>query len=167
MRREICSLVTPRGLLGSQERIEDSTASREGVIMKFESLQDLLIDQLQDLYSAENLILKALPKMIKAASFPELRSGFEQHLEQTKEHVNRLERVFKKLNTSAKSKTCQAMEGIIEEGDDLMDELENADLSVKDAGLICAAQRVEHYEMAVYGCVRTWCRQLGHDDCAD
>ncbi len=135
--------------------------------MRFESLHDLLIDQLQAIYQAENLTLKALPKMIKPATSPELRLAFEDHLELTKEQVNRLERVFEKLNARAQGKTCQGMEGLIEEGTELMDELEDADPSVKDAWLIAGAQRAKHYEMALYGCLRTWCRQLGHDDCAD
>jgi ferritin-like metal-binding protein YciE len=132
--------------------------------VKFNSLEDLLVDQLQDLYDAEGQIVKSLPKMAKAASAGPLRSAFEQHLEQTKNHVTRLEQVFQGLGQKAKSKTCEAMKGIIEEAEDFLDE--KAEASVRDAGLIACAQRVEHYEMAVYGCVRTWAHQLGHQDAA-
>jgi ferritin-like metal-binding protein YciE len=133
--------------------------------MKIKSLQELLVDELRDLYNAENQLVKALPKMAKAATSPELKTCFEEHLEQTKGHVDRLERVFEELGTRAKGKTCEAMEGLIEEGKDLIDE--DIDRTVLDAGLICAAQKVEHYEMAGYGCVRTWARQLGHEEAAN
>jgi ferritin-like metal-binding protein YciE len=132
--------------------------------MKFNSLDDLLVDQLQDLYDAEQQLVKALPKMAKAASNSQLRQGFEQHLEQTKGHVNRLERVFKELGASAKRKTCDAMKGIIEEAKDFLDE--DAKGSVRDAGLIALGQRAEHYEIAGYGTVRTWAEQLGHSQSA-
>jgi ferritin-like metal-binding protein YciE len=127
--------------------------------MKLESLEDLFVDELKDLYNAENQLVKALPKMAKAASSDELRSAFQEHLEQTKEHVNRLEKVFKELNCSPKGKKCRAMEGLIEEGSERLDG--ESDGAVKDAALIAAAQRVEHYEIAGYGCVRTYAHQLG------
>jgi ferritin-like metal-binding protein YciE len=132
--------------------------------MKLDSLQDLLVEQLKDLYSAENQIVKALPKMAKAATSPELRDGFEEHLEQTRKHVQRLEQICKQLGVSPKGKKCRATEGLIEEGKELMGE--DADPAVLDAGLIAAAQKVEHYEMASYGCARTWAEQLGLEDAA-
>jgi ferritin-like metal-binding protein YciE len=133
--------------------------------VKLRSLEDLLVDELKDLYSAENQILKALPKMAKAASAPELREAFEDHLEQSKGHVQRLERIFKKLAVSPNGKKCKAMEGLIAEGKEVMEE--DATPAVMDAALIAAAQRVEHYEMAGYGCVRTFARLLGHNLAAD
>lgn len=133
--------------------------------MKLDSLQDLYVDELKDLYNAEHQLLKALPKMAKAASAPELRKAFERHLKETEGQIKRLDRIFKKLDTNPKGKKCKAMEGLIEEGKDLM--AEEADPAVMDAALIAAAQRVEHYEMAGYGCVRTYARLLGYDDAAD
>lgn len=133
--------------------------------MKLESLHDLFVDELKDLYNAENQLVKALPKMAKAASSDELRSAFQEHLEQTKEHVNRLEKVFKELNCNPKGKKCRAMEGLIEEGSERLDG--DADGAVKDAALIAAAQRVEHYEIAGYGCVRTYAEQLGRSEAAN
>jgi ferritin-like metal-binding protein YciE len=128
--------------------------------MKMESLNELFVDELKDLYSAENQILKALPKMIKKATAPELKRGFEEHLKQTEGHVERLERIFKELNASPRGKKCQGMEGIIADGAELMKE--DAEPEVLDAGLIAAAQHVEHYEIAGYGCVRTYAELLGH-----
>ena len=132
--------------------------------MKLESLQDLYVDELKDLYSAENQLLKAIPKMAKAASAPELRTAFEDHLEETRGQVRRLEQIFKQLDASPKGKKCKAMEGLIEEGKEVMDE---AQPPVLDAALIAAAQRVEHYEMAGYGCVRAFARLLGYDNAAE
>ena len=132
---------------------------------KMESLEDLFVDQLRDLYDAENKLVKALPKMAKAATTEELQRGFEQHLEQTKEHVNRLEQILERLGQKAKGKKCVAMEGLVEEGAEIIKE--NAEPSVKDAGLIAAAQKVEHYEIAGYGTVRTWAQRLGHDEAAN
>jgi len=128
--------------------------------MKLNSLQDLYIEQLQDLYSAENQLVKALPKMAKAASTPELRQAFEEHLVQTQTHVQRLEQIFKQRGAKTGNVTCKGMQGLITEGDEMIKE--KADEAVRDAGLIAAAQRVEHYEMAGYGCVRTYARQLGY-----
>ena len=133
--------------------------------MKLESLQDLLVEHLKDLYSAENQLVKGLPKMAKAAKSPDLRDGFEEHLEQTRKHVQRLEQICETMGVSPKGKKCSAMEGLIEEGKELMGE--DAEPSVMDAGLIAAAQKVEHYEMASYGCVRTWAEQLGLEDAAE
>jgi len=134
--------------------------------MKLESLHDLYVDELKDLYNAEGQLLKALPQMAKAASSPELAQAFEDHLEETKGQVERLERIFKELDASPKGKKCKAMEGLIEEGKELIKE-EDVDPTVLDAGLICAAQKVEHYEMAGYGCVRTFAKLLGYDEAAD
>lgn len=133
--------------------------------MKLETLHDLYVDELKDLYNAENQLLKALPKMAKAASDPQLAQAFTDHLEETTGHVDRLEKIFKKLDASPKGKKCKAMEGLLEEGKDLM--AEDAAPSVMDAALIAAAQRVEHYEMAGYGCVRTYARLLGYEEAAD
>jgi len=130
--------------------------------MKLNSLHDLYVHELQDLYSAENQIIKALPKMAENATTTELRSAFEEHLHQTREHVNRLDRIFERLNESAKGDKCQGVEGIIEEGEDLMDK--DATESVCDAALIGSAQKVEHYEMAGYGTVRTFAQQLGYSE---
>lgn len=133
--------------------------------MKLKSLHDLYVEELKDLYNAENQLLKALPKMAKAASSPELAQAFTNHLAETEGHVERLEQIFKELDVSPKGKVCKAMKGLLEEGKDLM--AEDADPSVMDAALIAAAQRVEHYEMAGYGCVRTYARLLGEDSAAD
>jgi ferritin-like metal-binding protein YciE len=132
--------------------------------MDMESLQDLFVHELKDLYSAENQILKALPKMIKKATAKELKQGFEEHLQQTKVHVERLEKIFGKLAKSPKGKKCKGMEGVIGDGKELMEE--DAEPEVMDAGLIGAAQHVEHYEIAGYGCVRTYAELLGRDDFA-
>jgi ferritin-like metal-binding protein YciE len=132
--------------------------------MQMESLQDLFVDQLKDLYNAENQLIKALPKMAKAASNPQLQQAFNKHLEETRGHVERLDRVFEGLDANPKGKKCKAMEGLIEEGREMMDE--DAEPEVMDAGLIAAAQRVEHYEIAGYGCVRTYAKTLGNDEAA-
>jgi ferritin-like metal-binding protein YciE len=123
------------------------------------SLEELFQEQLQDLYDAEHQILKALPKMITAASSPELKRAFEAHLQQTQGQVRRLEQVFDQIGAKAQGKTCVAMQGLISEGEELMSM--RADPTVMDAGLIAAGQRVEHYEIAGYGCLRTWALQLG------
>jgi ferritin-like metal-binding protein YciE len=127
--------------------------------MSLDSLNALFLDELKDLYSAENQLVKAIPKMAKAVSSPDLRSGFEEHLEQTKNHVKRLEQIIGALGGSPKGKKCKAMEGLIEEGKELMGE--DAEPSVMDAALIAAAQKVEHYEIASYGTARTWAELLG------
>ena len=126
--------------------------------MKLESLRDLLVEQLQDLYDAENRITQALPKMAKAATSPELKAAFEKHLKETEGQVKRLERAFKELGEEAKRKTCKAMKGLIEEGEETIKE--EAEPEVKDAALIAAAQRVEHYEMAGYGSVSSYAKLL-------
>jgi len=130
--------------------------------MALESLRDLYIDQLKDLYSAETQLVKALPKMAKAASNQDLRSAIEEHLEETKNQVQRLETIFQELDESPKGKKCKGMEGLIEEGAETIGE--DGEPSVIDAGIIAAAQRVEHYEIAAYGCARTFAGRLGLDD---
>jgi ferritin-like metal-binding protein YciE len=132
--------------------------------MKLQTLHDLYVAELRDLYSAENQILKALPRMAKKASSPDLKRAFEEHLEQTQGHVERLEEVFEKLDVKPRGKKCKAMEGLIEEGKEVMEE---AGEDVLDAALIAAAQKVEHYEMASYGCARTYARLLGDAEAAD
>jgi len=126
------------------------------------SLRDLFLEQLQDMYSAESQIIKALPKMAKAANNPQLKQGFEQHLKQTEQHYGRVEKVFAAIGEKAKSKTCEAMEGLIEEAGDWIGE--SAEPNVMDAGLIAHAQKVEHYEIASYGCLITWAQQLDFSD---
>jgi ferritin-like metal-binding protein YciE len=131
--------------------------------MEHNELKELYVDELRDIYNAENQLVKALPKMAKAATSADLRAGFEQHLEQTKGHVQRLEQIFNALGEKASGKKCKGMEGLIEEGKEMIEE----DLGeAKDAGLISAAQRVEHYEIAAYGCVRTYARILGEEEAA-
>ena len=130
--------------------------------MKLNTLQDLYIEELRDLFSAETQLVKALPKMAEAATADELRAAFDEHLEQTKEHVERLNQVFESLGTTGKGKKCKGMEGLIEEAGELLEE--DTDPDVLDAGLIAAAQRVEHYEIAVYGCVCTYAKLLGRDE---
>jgi ferritin-like metal-binding protein YciE len=130
--------------------------------MKLNSLRDLYITELKDLYDAENRITKALPKMAEASSSQDLRNAFEHHLEQTRRHTERLEEIFQKLDESPKGEKCKGMVGIIDEGEDLMDE--DAPPAVRDAALIAAAQRVEHYEIAAYGTCRTYARRLGYAD---
>ncbi len=129
------------------------------------SLHELLVDELKDLYNAENQLLKALPKMAKAASAPELQEAFKSHLEETRGQVERLEAIFGELDESPKGKKCKAMEGLVAEGKDVIDE--EGDPSVKDAALIASAQRIEHYEIAGYGCVRTFANLLGLTDIAN
>ena len=133
--------------------------------MKLNTLQKLYTDELRDLYNAENQLLKALPKMAKAASSEELKEAFEKHLEQTKGHVKRLEQVFEELDEKPKGKTCRAMKGLIEEGSEILEE--DGETSVRDAGMIVAAQKVEHYEIAGYGSVRTFAHLLGQNKAAE
>ena len=130
--------------------------------MEIESLAQLYVEELKDLWSAEKQILKALPKMTKAASARPLKQGFRKHEQQTREHVRRLERIFKSLGASPRGKRCVGMEGLLKEGSELIKERPEAE--ALDAGLISAAQHVEHYEMAGYGTVRTWAKLLGHTD---
>jgi ferritin-like metal-binding protein YciE len=133
--------------------------------VKMESLQELFVKELQDLFSAENQITKALPKMAKAASSRELKAGFEQHLDQTKRQITRLEQIFEELEASPDGDKCKGMEGLLKEGEALIDE--DAEPEVLDAALIAAAQKVEHYEIASYGTVRTYANLLGLTTAAD
>jgi ferritin-like metal-binding protein YciE len=123
------------------------------------NLQELLVEELRDIYNAEGQLLKALPKMAKAAQSERLKEAIERHLEETEEHVERLERAFESLGEPVKGKKCKAMEGLIAEGKDVMDE--HAESSMLDAALICAAQKIEHYEIASYGTICTWADLLG------
>lgn len=127
--------------------------------MQLEHLKDLYIRELKDLFSAEKQIIKALPKMAKAATNTKLVAGFKEHLEQTKEHAVRLEQILKSHNETTRGPKCKGMEGVIKEGAEIIEE--DAERSVRDAALIAAAQRVEHYEMAGYGCARTYAEELG------
>jgi ferritin-like metal-binding protein YciE len=131
-------------------------------MMENNLLRDLYVEELRDIYDAENQLVKALPEMAKASTSEELRSGFEEHLEQTKEHVRRLEQVFNGLGEKAKGKKCKGMQGLVAEGKEIIEEDEFED-EVKDAALISAAQRVEHYEIAAYGTVRTYAELLGEE----
>lgn len=130
--------------------------------MADKKLEDLFLDTLKDIYFAEKKILTALPKMAKAAQSAGLKAAFEKHESETEEHVARLEKVFKSLGHAAKGKTCDAILGIIEEGKEVMEEYE--DTPALDAGLLAAAQAVEHYEMSRYGTLKTWAEELGHAD---
>jgi ferritin-like metal-binding protein YciE len=125
------------------------------------TLRETFLHELADIYDAEKQILKALPKMAQAAQHEDLRHAFEEHLEQTEAQVERLEQVFEVIGEEPKGKGCKAMEGIIKEGDELIKEHQG------DAALICAAQKVEHYEIASYGSLQSWARILGEDDAAD
>src|ERR1700686_413545 len=132
--------------------------------MEHQALKELYIDELKDIYNAENQLVKALPKMAKAANSEELRTGFEEHLEQTRGHVQRLEQIFKELGEKPSGKKCKGMEGLVAEGQEMMSE--DFEDDVMDAALISAAQRVEHYEIAAYGTVRTYAELLGEDTAA-
>lgn len=126
------------------------------------TLDDLFLDTLKDIYFAEKQIVKALPKLARAAQDPQLKAGFEEHLQQTEGHVERLEQIFEMLGVPARGKTCEAILGIIDEGKEIMDEFKNS--PALDAGLISSAQAVEHYEMARYGTLKAWAELLGHRD---
>lgn len=127
--------------------------------MKIESMEDLFLEHIEDLYDAEQRLVKALPKMAEAATSPELRQGFESHLGETKGQVKRLEQVFQLLGKKSKGQTCDAMKGLIEEGEDMISSIDKSPL--RDAGLIAAANRVEHYEIAAYGSARSFAQTIG------
>lgn len=129
------------------------------------SMEDLYLDQLQDLYDAEQRLTKALPEMAKAAKSPELKRAFNTHLSETKGQINRLERCFELFGKKPKAKTCDAMKGLISEGEAVINA--SGDDDVRDAALIAAAQRVEHYEMAGYGCLRTFAMRVGQENAAE
>ena len=131
---------------------------------KMATLEDLYTDILKDLYSAEKQLVKALPKMAKNAESPDLQKAFQEHLKQTEGHVERIERIFSELDGSPRGKKCVGMEGLIEEGNEIMQE--DAEPNVLDAGLIAAAQKVEHYEIASYGTARAWAERLGYNSAA-
>jgi ferritin-like metal-binding protein YciE len=133
--------------------------------VKANSLRELLVEELKDLYDAENQLIKALPKMAEAASSEDLRAAIEEHLEKTEQQAERLKQVFSQLDESPKAQKCKGMEGLIKEGTDIIKE-DDMDPEVKDAAIISAAQRVEHYEIAGYGCVRTWANLLGENEVA-
>ena len=129
------------------------------------TLKSLLIDELRDIYHAERQLVRALPKLAKAATSPDLREALESHLAETEEQVSRVEQAFAMLNEAAKTKTCAGMMGIVEEGSELIKESDKG--AALDAGIIAGAQRAEHYEMAAYGSLMAWARALGHDDVAE
>jgi ferritin-like metal-binding protein YciE len=131
---------------------------------KMSTLEDLFVDLLKDLYSAEKQLVKALPKLAKNAQAPDLQRAFQEHLRQTENHVERIDRIFSDLEGSPRGKKCVGMEGLIEEGNELLQE--DAEPEVLDAGLIAAAQKVEHYEIASYGTARAWAERLGYDKAA-
>ena len=133
--------------------------------MELDTLKDLYIHELKDLFSAEQQLIKALPKMAKAASNKELATGFQQHLEQTKEHAQRLQQILSSHKQTTRGSKCKGMEGIVAEGAEMIEE--EADIEVKDAGLIAAAQRVEHYEMAGYGTARAYAELVGDSEGAN
>ncbi len=133
--------------------------------MTIKSLEEGLIDELKDIYSAEKQLLKALPKMMKKASNPQLKEAFEEHQKQTEEHVSRVEQAFKALDRSPRASRCEAMAGLVEEGEEIMKS--DAEPHVLDAMLIATAQKIEHYEIASYGTLATWCDTLGLDDVAE
>ena len=132
--------------------------------MSVETIDELLLDELKDLYSAEKQITKSLPKLAKAATSPDLKQAFESHLEETRGQIERLDRVFEILGKSPKGKVCHGMKGVLEEGSEVLEDTKKG--TVRDAALISAAQRVEHYEMAGYGCVREYARILGQKEIA-
>jgi len=129
---------------------------------KVKNLQDFLIEELKDIYSAEKQITKALPKMIKAATSDELKEAFQNHLDETTEQINRLEKISEILGKNLTGKKCKAMEGLVGEGREIIEE--EMDSDVRDVALIAAGQKVEHYEIASYGCARTYARLLGHSE---
>jgi ferritin-like metal-binding protein YciE len=133
--------------------------------MSVSNMEELFLDELKDLYSAEKQITKALPKLAKAATSPELREAFESHLEETKGHVDRLEKAFQLLGKPLRGKMCHGMQGVLEEGSEVLEDTEKGD--VRDAALISAAQRVEHYEIAAYGSVREYANLLGRKEIAN
>lgn len=130
--------------------------------MALDNMKDLYLDQIGDLYSAENQIIDALPKMIERASHQQLRDGFSKHLAQTREHAQRLEAIGRRLGEKIDNKKCKGMEGLLKEGQEAIKD--SGDPSVIDAALIAAAQRVEHYEIAAYGCARTYAKALGRSE---
>jgi len=135
--------------------------------VKANSLRELYVEQLKDLYDAEHQLIKALPKLAEASSSDELRNAFEEHLDKTKQHAQRIEQIFEGMGQKAKTQKCKGMEGLVKEGSEILKEEDDIDGEVKDAALIAAAQRVEHYEIAGYGTVRTYANLLGENEAAN
>jgi len=156
------SQIKSKDRLFDKEQIQIIAEIRNPNVMELETLKDLYIHELKDLYSAEKQLTKALPKMANAASSERLADGFRLHLDQTEEHVNRLEKILESQDANPRGAKCRAMEGLIEEGEEMIEE--DAEDEVRDAGLIAAAQRVEHYEIAGYGCARTYAELLGDSE---
>ncbi len=148
---------------GSRAISNQPTPLRNGTMAALNTLHDLLIHQLRDIYSAEKQIVKALPKMAKRANSDELQAALTSHLDETEEHVERLEQAFELLGVNSRGPKCKGMEGLIEEGKELLEE-EDVEPNVLDAGIIAASQRIEHYEIAAYGTVCEYARRMGHDD---
>jgi len=135
--------------------------------VKANSLRELYVEQLKDLYDAEHQLIKALPKLAEASSSDKLRNAFEEHLDKTKQHAQRIEQIFEGMGQKAKTQKCKGMEGLVKEGSEILKEEDDIDGEVKDAALIAAAQRVEHYEIAGYGTVRTYANLLGENEAAN
>jgi ferritin-like metal-binding protein YciE len=150
-----------RSRAGATSRRNKADMSEEGNEMS-NDLHELFLDELADIYNAEQQLTKVLPKLAKTAKNDELREAFQQHLEETENHVSRLDQVFESLGESMKRKKCKGMEGLIEEGEEVISEQKNSD--ALDAGLIISAQKVEHYEIAAYGSLCSWAEQMGHND---
>ena len=152
--------------MAKQNKASNRMSSRGGMENESEGmdneLHELFLDELADVYSAEQQLTKALPKLAKAAESDELREAIEQHLEETEEHISRLEQVAESLDESIKRKTCKAMKGLLEEGDEILKEWKNS--TALDAALIAACQKVEHYEIATYGTLCAWAENMGHDE---
>jgi ferritin-like metal-binding protein YciE len=159
------SIFLPGGLRKPLSRSKANVLAMRFTTLKLNSLRDLFIEELRDLYSAETQLVDALPKMAEAAASQELASAFEHHLEETRGHVSRLESIFNQIGEKSSGETCEAMKGLIKEGEILVKA--EGDPDVRDAGLIGAAQRVEHYEMAGYGTARSLARRLGENQTAE
>jgi ferritin-like metal-binding protein YciE len=160
----LCAPVEGRGRFHRKSN-SNGKAKAMGFFSKdIKTLNDLFVHQLRDIYYAENQIVKALPKMIEKATAPDLRAGFEKHLEQTKGHIARVEEVFELHGVKAKQVDCPAIDGILKEADEVSGDVD--DKQVLDAALIASAQAVEHYEITRYGTLVAWAKQLGRNDCA-
>lgn len=159
--KEIMSKQRASGTNQSRRGKNASSEENEGNGMD-NDLHQLFLDELADIYNSEQQLTKALPKLAKAAKNDGLREAFEEHLEETENHISRLEQVFESLGESMKRKKCKAMEGLIEEGEEILSEQKNT--NALDAGLIISAQKAEHYEIAAYGALCSWAEQMGHDE---
>jgi ferritin-like metal-binding protein YciE len=149
---------------GEEYLNRENASTEDSTMATARTLQELFLSTLQDIYHGEKQILKALPKMAKHATTPELKQAFKHHLQQTEGQVERLQRVFESMDKSARGRTCEAIEGLVEEGKEVMSDTESGE--VMDAGLIAAAQAVEHYEIARYGTLVAWAQQLGLKEAA-